>query len=134
MIGKIKGFFKFKVSLPHIKLPHFGIRPKGWELGDLLKGVIPTLGINWYAKGGIFNSPSVIGVGEAGAEAVIPIDKLNAMMNASNSQMISALVTALSTQSMNGGGEYKFVINLGGANVATQIFKLNKQGQMILEA
>lgn len=134
MISKIKGFFKFKVSLPHIKLPHFGIKPKGWELGDLLKGVIPTLGINWYAKGGIFNSPSVIGVGEAGAEAVIPIDKLNAMMNASNSQMISALVTALSTQAMNGGGEYKFVINLGGANVATQIFKLNKQGQMILEA
>ena len=134
MISKIKEFFKFKVSLPHIKLPHFGIKPKGWKLGDLLKGVIPTLGINWYAKGGIFNSPSVIGVGEAGAEAVIPIDKLNAMMNASNSQMISALVTALSTQAMNGGGEYKFVINLGGANVATQIFKLNKQGQMILEA
>ena len=29
--------------------------------------------MSWYAKGGIFNRPSVIGVGEAGTEAVLPI-------------------------------------------------------------
>ena len=28
-----------------------------------------------YKKGGIFDSPSVIGVGEAGSEAVVPLDK-----------------------------------------------------------
>lgn len=33
--------------------------------------------VNWYAKGGIFDRPSVIGVGEAGTEAVIPIDRLD---------------------------------------------------------
>lgn len=135
MIDKIKGFFKFKVSLPHIKLPHFAIRPKGWQLGDLLKGSIPRLGIEWYAKGGIFNSPSVIGVGEAGPEAVVPIDKLQSMLAATNSQMISALVTAI-TAANTGGGDKKIelVVNLGGANVATEIFRLNKQGKMIMEA
>lgn len=135
MIDKIKGFFKFKVSLPHIKLPHFAIRPKGWQLGDLLKGSIPRLGIEWYAKGGIFNSPSVIGVGEAGPEAVVPIDKLQSMLAATNSQMISALVTAITAANTGGGDEkIELVVNLGGANVATEIFRLNKQGKMIMEA
>ena len=136
IIEKIKGFFNFKAKLPHIKLPHFVIRPKGWHLSDLLEGVIPSLGIDWYAKGGIFNSPRVIGVGEAGPEAVVPIDKLQNMIMASNAQMISALVTAIQAANMNGasGGEYVIQVNLGGANVATEIFKLNKQGKLIMEA
>lgn len=76
LINKIKGFFNFKVHLPHIKLPHFSIRPRGWQLGDLLHGSIPSLGIKWYAKGGIFDSPSVIGVGEGtSSEAVVPLDR-----------------------------------------------------------
>lgn len=76
IIETIKGFFSFTTKTPHIKLPHFKITPSGWKLGDLLKGSIPHLGIDWYKTGGIFNSPSVIGVGEAGSEAVIPLDKL----------------------------------------------------------
>ena len=135
IIEKIKGFFKFKMKLPHIKLPHFAIYPKGWSLGDLLEGIIPSLGIDWYAKGGIFNSPRVIGVGEAGPEAVIPIDKLQSMIAALNGQLISAMVTAMSAMNAgDNGGEYVIQVNLGGANVATEIFKLNKQGKMILEA
>lgn len=79
LIEKIKGFFNFKVSLPKIKLPHFSIKPKGWELGDLLKGSIPTLGIEWHKEGVIFKKPTVIGkhgFGEAGAEAALPLDTL----------------------------------------------------------
>ena len=135
IINKIKGFFSFKFKLPHIKLPHFAINPKGWHLGDLLEGVIPSLGIDWYAKGGIFNKPKVIGVGDAGPEAVVPIDKLQTMISESNSQLVAAMITAM--QAMNTGAngeEYKFVINLGGTQVATEIFKLNKQGKMIMEA
>lgn len=134
MIKKIKDFFNFKVSLPKIKLPHFSIEPQGWSIGDLLDGVIPHLGIKWYAKGGIFNSPSVIGVGEAGPEAVLPIDRLQDMIAASNAQMVSAMVTALQAANMGAGpgGETKIVIQLGGATVATEIFKLNKQGQLIM--
>lgn len=136
MIEKIKSFFKFKVSLPHIKLPHFAIQPSGWSLGDLLEGIIPHLGIDWYAKGGIFKSPRVIGVGDSKSpEAVVPIDKLQGMIMAANSQMISAMVTALQAANMGGAsGETKVVIQLGGATVATEIFKLNKQGQLIMEA
>ena len=37
---------------------------------------VPKLSVDWYNTGGIFDSPSVIGVGEAGPEAVVPLDKL----------------------------------------------------------
>lgn len=73
IIDKIKGFFSFTVTLPKIKLPHFSISPKGWKLGDLLKGKIPSLGIQWYAKGGIATDPTLAGIGEAGPEAILPL-------------------------------------------------------------
>lgn len=75
IIDAIKGFFKFRVSWPHIPLPHFSIRPSGWDIGDLLKGSIPRLSVSWYAKGGIFNKPTVLsGLGDAGPEAALPLD------------------------------------------------------------
>ena len=76
IIDKIKGFFKFSVSAPHIPLPHFSISPSGWKIGDLLKGSIPKLSIKWYDKGGIFTQPSVIGVGERRPEFVGALDDL----------------------------------------------------------
>lgn len=76
IVEKIKNFFKFKVPKPHVPLPHFSIKPAGWSLKDLLKGKIPSLGIKWYAQGGIFDSPTIAGIGEAGPEAVVPLNKL----------------------------------------------------------
>lgn len=74
IIDKVKGFFPIKVGnlLKGIKLPHFKIS------GDfsIKNKTVPKLSIDWYKTGGIFDSPSVIGVGEAGAEAVVPLDKL----------------------------------------------------------
>lgn len=75
IIDGIKGFFSnFHIQLPHINLPHFAISPAGWQIGDLLKGSIPSLSIEWYATGGMFNGASIIGVGEAGTEFVVPRD------------------------------------------------------------
>ena len=74
IIDKIKSFFSFNISLPHIPLPHFSISPSGWKLGDLLKGQLPSLGIEWYAKGGIADGATIAGIGEAGHEGIIPLD------------------------------------------------------------
>ena len=72
----ITGFFKGEVPIPKIKMPHFAITPAGWKIGDLLDGVIPKLGITWNARGGVFDKPTVMqGVGEDGAEAVVPLEK-----------------------------------------------------------
>ena len=81
IIDKIKGFFKFEWSLPKLKVPKFSITPSGWGVGDLLKGVIPKLGITWNARGGVFDKPTLFnygnslqGLGENGAEAVVPLE------------------------------------------------------------
>lgn len=74
IIEKVKGFFPIKVGklLSGLKLPHFKLTGK-FSLKDL---TVPHLSVDWYKTGGIFDSPSVIGVGEAGTEAVVPLDKL----------------------------------------------------------
>lgn len=99
-IDKIKSFFNVKISFPHIPLPHFGISPSGWKVGDLLKGSIPRLSINWYAEGGIFDKPTLFagngalsGLGENGAEAVVPLEK--------NTQWLTRIAEMLSDRMSN---------------------------------
>lgn len=72
---KIKGLFHFSWSLPKLKVPHFGISPAGWKVGDLLKGSIPHLSVRWAAKGGIMRNPTLFGGGEAGAEGILPLER-----------------------------------------------------------
>ncbi|VJB29975.1 phage tail length tape-measure protein [Streptococcus pneumoniae] len=70
-IDKLKSFFNFDWSLPKIKLPHFNISGSF----SLMPPRIPSFSVDWYARGGVFNSPSIIGVGEAGQEAVMPLER-----------------------------------------------------------
>lgn len=102
IIDKIKGFFDFDFRLPNIELPHFSISPPGWSIGDLLDGVIPSLGIDWYAKGGIFTRPTVAGVGDVrGGEAALPLDPFWKRMD--------AIVEAVES---GGGGGDEITINV----------------------
>lgn len=76
-ISKIKSIVNgAKLSLPHFKLPHFNITSGKlpWGIGG--KGTPPKISVSWYAEGGIFDSASLIGVGEKGPEAVVPLDTL----------------------------------------------------------
>lgn len=70
-IDKLKSFFNFDWRLPKIKLPHFNISGSF----SLMPPRIPSFSVDWYARGGVFNSPSIIGVGEAGQEAVMPLER-----------------------------------------------------------
>ena len=73
IINTIKSWFPIKIGkiFSDLKLPHFKLTGKF----DLKTLSVPKLSIDWYKTGGIFDSPSVIGVGEAGPEAVVPLDK-----------------------------------------------------------
>lgn len=117
-IGKIKSIVNgAKLSLPKFKLPHFNIDggKLPWGIGG--KGRAPKISVDWYAKGGIFDQPTLIpslaglkGVGEAGAEAVTPIDVLLgyvrtavAEQNAGMTEQLQGIYALLSQYLPNAG-------------------------------
>lgn len=103
-LGKgIGDFFSFKwldIKLPHLKISgDFSLAPPR----------VPELFVKWYAKGGILNRPTLFGQnggelmggGEAGPEAVLPIRLLKEYIreenNLNNKNLVSAFIEALRT-------------------------------------
>lgn len=77
IISGIKSLFHFRLSLPHFKLPHFSLKGSF----NPLKGKIPHISVDWYANGGLINTPTLLSAagnrmaigGEAGPEMVVPL-------------------------------------------------------------
>lgn len=91
-------------------MPRFNISPRGWGIGDLLKGKIPSLSVDFFAKGGILTRPTVFGMngnnlmvgGEAGKEAVAPLSDLMAYVRqavkeevGSNTELFMQMISLL---------------------------------------
>lgn len=77
-VGKIKGLFPISMGkiFSGIKLPHFNISggEAPWGIGG--KGKKPSIGIDWYAQGGVFDKgATIVGLGEKGAEAIVPLER-----------------------------------------------------------
>ena len=83
-VDKIKGFFNFKWAFPKLKMPHFKVSGSANPLKWLSDGV-PKLNIEWYKDGGIMTRPTAFGMnsnsimagGEAGNEAILPLNESN---------------------------------------------------------
>ena len=79
IISTIKGWFPISIGnlFSGLKLPHFSLDWASKDFGKLGTISYPTgINVSWYAQGGIFDGAQVIGVGEAGPEAVVPLNKL----------------------------------------------------------
>lgn len=101
---KVKNAFKFNWQLPSLKLPHIQV---DWvEAGGVLSkflGIshIPNLSVKWFAQGGILNGAqlfgragsTLLGGGEAGREAVLPLDRNTGWMDKIADRVVSRLGT-----------------------------------------
>ena len=110
--GKIQGAFSgIRISLPHINMPHFSV---SWrDIGGVVK--LPSISVNWYAKGASFDKPSIIGVGEAGLEHVTPDTKLRNSVRESVEAGISRVLGRLSG-GFGGGTQVNVTVNATVAN------------------
>lgn len=99
-IDKIKGFFDFEWKLPKFKLPTIGVKGKF----SLDPPSAPKFTIKWNAEGGILTRPTIFGAvgntllggGEAGHEAIAPIDLLQGYVRNAvrqeNGEIIAVLI------------------------------------------
>ena len=135
-VNAIKNLFKFlklkfpKIEIPHIPMPHFSFS----GTFNPLKGKLPKIGVDWFAKGGILTKPTVFGQngnslmvgGEAGKEAVAPLSDLmgyvekavaNQMGNAGGDEIHLHLTTygAMPKETMDQMAEY-MMYKLGDLN------------------
>jgi len=80
IIDRIKGFFNIDLPTPKLKMPHVDITG-GFSLNPLS---VPKFNVSWHAKGGVMTSPTIFGAsgrsllggGEAGPEAILPLSVL----------------------------------------------------------
>ena len=102
-LDAIAGFFRgLHLEFPKIKLPHFSISGSF----SLAPPSVPSLGIEWYADGGVLMNPTMFGMngnkamigGEAGPEAVAPISTLTGYINdaVNNSKSDDELISEIS--------------------------------------
>lgn len=78
-LGMMRSALATTIQGPRILTPHFSLNGRF----DLQSMTVPTVTIDWYKNGAIFTKPTILatpegfkGVGEAGAEAVLPIDMM----------------------------------------------------------
>lgn len=125
---QIKEAFNFQIKLPSIPLPHFKVTKK--PVFDGLFSV-PDIDVSWWAKGGFFDGASIIGVGEAGKEAVLPLE------NQRNMKPYAQAVASLMND-MNGNdatGNVTVNINMSDVTIRDDrdINKLAEQLQRLID-
>lgn len=114
-------FENMTITIPKPRIPVISVSTNSVSYGDGGSVSVPQFSVNWNALGGIFGSPTVLntasnglqGVGEAGAEAVLPLDTLwskmktmltDAIRESSGGSIIEYLLQRIQGIGTGGGG------------------------------
>lgn len=115
-----------KLEFPKIKLPHFSVSGGEAPWGLMGKGSMPKISVSWYARGGVINRPTILtGVGENGAEAVVPLERNKYWIR----EVAKTLEEDLRIEA--GAGGLGAISRGGGATNYTQIINAPKQPSRI---
>ena len=108
IVERIKALFNFSLKLD-IKVPHISISGGEPPYGIGGKGSLPSFSVSWYDQGGIFNKPSIIGVGEKRPEFVGALDDLREIFreeaNSGTTNMLLTQMVSLMQQIVEKGGK-----------------------------
>ena len=135
----------FADGMKQVHLPTLTYYISEWRKHDLGGGrtsSTPVYKPNWYAKGGLFNGAQVIGIGEAGSEAVLPLENPRTMkkiaesivsssdgsMGLTKEEMAKAVAQGVAmAMSMNSGNKNpQYIMNsiiLDGSEIAKAVTK-----------
>lgn len=119
IVDKIKNVFNFQWKLPELKLPHVSVSGGEAPFGIAGKGSLPKFSVSWYKQGGIFDKPSVIGVGEAGTEAVMPLENNTEWIGVLAGMITSKMGQMSSLTPVNNTTSNSTVNNDGGTYLTT---------------
>ncbi|MBC2136617.1 tail tape measure protein [Listeria innocua] len=114
IVDDIKDTFKnLKIKFPKIEMPqmpHFSLKGK-FSLKEM---TVPKLSIDWHKNGGFFNSASVIGIGEAGPEAAVPLvgKRMDPFADAVSNRMLSSLPGMAQGKISENNNDVKVEINM----------------------
>ena len=89
-------FANMHITIPRPSIPVISVSTSSIGYGKGGSVTIPHFSVSWNALGGIFNSPTILptlqglqGVGEAGPEAILPLDTLWKRMEEIMSRLLS---------------------------------------------
>lgn len=125
-VSKIKGFFPISIGriLDNISLPHFDVYGGEFPYGIGGSGSPPSFDVWWGANGGIMNQPTLFGAGEAGPEAIMPLDPFWERMD----NMADSII-----QSVDSANSGEIVVNLymypNGPQMDQQIVRAYDRGK-----
>ena len=108
VIDKIKGYFPLSIGkiFSNLKIPKISVSGGKAPYGIAGLGKAPKISVKWNAEGGILTKPTIFGMtgstllggGEAGKEAIAPIDKLQAYVDESVNNRNIELIEAFEIQ------------------------------------
>ena len=126
-------FENMTITIPKPKIPVINVSTSSVAYGDGGSVSVPNFSVSWNALGGIFDQPTIFntpagmqGVGEAGPEAVLPLDTLWAKMKeilneaiaaSGGASLIDAFIEKLKGIGTGGGGGQPELAGAGGPTI-----------------
>ena len=123
-------FENMTITIPKPRIPVISVSTNSVSYGDGGSVSVPQFSVNWNALGGIIDQPTIFntsagmqGVGEAGPEAILPLDTLWAKMKeilneaiaaSGGASLIDAFIEKLKGIGTGGGGGQPELAGAGG--------------------